>query len=460
GQGSGSGGNNGGGTDTNASATATITTIHDTANGSVDSGEDSTDFVTNDSTLSVKGTVANFTSTGATKGDQLLVTILSGSTVVATQYVIPDSSGNWVMNNQANTLADGVYTINVDIVDLAGGTVKANAATHSLVVDTNQGGSNNASNPGNGSGTNGTDANANSNVTVGVSAITDDTGFSSSDFITSDNTLNVSGTTANFTNAAGTGSAGDKVRVQIVDITGKVVAEKYVTPDNTGAWTASALPSLPDGSYTIRNAIVDKSGNIVKAGTDQPLVISSTAAPTSATVSIASISDDTGYDVTDFITKDNTLTINGATNGYNSSTDKVLVQVLNSSSTVVAQGYATVASNGTWSFLPATGTNSTIATSLADGSYTVRAVLTNTAGNEVISTATTHALVVDNASGTNYGGSNGTNGSGATDANSGSGVSVSITTIHDLANGSTDSGSNSTDFITNDNTLVIKGNTT
>jgi hypothetical protein len=62
----------------------------------------------------------------------------------------------------------------------------------------------------------------------------------------------------------------------------------------------------------------------------------------------------------------------------------------------------------------------------------VRAVLTNNAGNEVISTATTHALVVDNASSTNFGGSNGTNGSGATDANSGSGVTVSVTTIHYL----------------------------
>ena len=455
GQGSGSGGNNGGGTDTNTSATATITTIHDVANGSVDSGADSTDFVTNDNTLVVKGTVAGFTSTGATKGDQLLVTILSGSTVVATQYVMPDSAGNWVMNNQVNRLADGAYTINVDIVDLAGGTVKAAAATHSLVIDTNDGGTNNGSNPGNSGAGSTTDTNAGNTVTVAVSAITDDTGFSTADYITADHSLVISGTTANFSNTAG--STGDTVRVQVLDSTGKVVAEKYVTP-TANAWSADITDTnLPDGSYSIRNAIVDKAGNIVKAGTDQPLVISSTAALTSATVSIASISDDTGYDVTDFITKDNTLTINGATNGYNSSTDKVLVQVLNGS-TVVAQGFVTPDGAGKWSFLPSTGTNSTVAASLADGSYTVRAVLTNTAGVEVTGTAATHALVVDNASGTNYGGSNGTNGSGATDANSGSGVSV--TTIHNPTNGSTDSGSNSTDFITNDNTLVIKGNTT
>jgi VCBS repeat-containing protein len=457
GQGSGSGGNNGGGTDTNTSATATITTIHDVANGSVDSGEDSTDFITNDNSLVVKGTVAGFTSTGATKGDQLLVTILSGSTVVATQYVTPDSAGNWVMNNKTNALPDGAYTINVDIVDLAGNPVIAAAATHSLVIDTNQGGNNNGSNPGNGSGANGTDANAGNTVTVGVTSITDDTGFSNTDYITADHSLVISGTTANFSNTAG--SMGDKVRVQVLDSTGKVVAEKYVTPDaTTGAWTVDATgTNLPDGSYTLRNAIVDKAGNIVKAGTDQPLVISSTAASSSATVSIASISDDTGFDVTDFITKDNTLTINGATQGYNSSTDKVFVQVLNSS-TVVASGYATVDGAGKWTF-DATAAHTGGSASLADGSYTVRAVLTNTAGAEVTGTAITHALVVDNASGTNYGGSNGTNGSGATDANSGSGVSVTVTTIHDVANGSIDSGSNNADFITNDNTLVIKGAT-
>jgi hypothetical protein len=451
GQGSGSGGNNGGGTDTNTSATATITTIHDVANGSVDSGEDSTDFVTNDNTLVVKGTVAGFTSTGATKGDQLLVTILSGSTVVATQYVMPDSAGNWVMNNQVNRLADGAYTINVDIVDLAGNPVKAAAATHSLVVDTNQGGTDNGSNPGNSSAGSTTDTNAGGTVTVGVSAITDDTGFSTADYITADHSLVISGTTANFSNTAG--STGDTVRVQVLDSTGKVVAEKYVTPTGNN-WSADITgTNLPDGSYTLRNAIVDKAGNIVKAGTDQPLVISSTAAPTSATVSIASISTDTGYDVTDFITKDNTLTINGATNGFNSGTDKVKVQVLENNSIVMAEGYATVDAAGKWTF-DATAAHTGGAASLANGSYTIRAVLTNTAGVEVTGTNATHALVVDNASGTNYGGSNG---SGATDANTG--ATVTVTTIHDVASGSVDSGASSTDFITNDNTLVIKGTT-
>ncbi|PUE06853.1 hypothetical protein B9Z51_13055 [Limnohabitans sp. T6-5] len=451
------GSNGGGGTDLNTTATVSITTIHDAANGSIDSGELSNDFVTNDNSLTIQGTTS-LSSAGAAAGDQLLVTLVdSAKRIVATQYVIPDSTGKWAMNNQANNLADGVYTIQVDIVDLTGGTVKGNAATQTLVIDSNKGGTDVSSNPGNFSGANisSTDLNGGSTVTVGVTRITDDTGFSTADFITSDRSLVIHGNTANFT--ATNGSTGDKVRVQVVDSTGKVVAEKYVTLDNTGAWTADASgTSLPDGSYTLRNAIVDKAGNIVKAGTDQPLVISNTAAPTNASVSIASISDDTGDDATDFITKDNTLTINGTTHGYDANTHKVLVQVL-SGSTVVASGYASVDSAGKWSFLPDTTTNNIVAASLTDGSYTLRAVLTSIAGVEVTGTAATHALVVDTQSGTNFGGNNGSNGSGATDPNNAAGVSV--TSIHDTANGSIDSGSSSTDFITNDNTLIIQGTT-
>jgi hypothetical protein len=438
----GRGSNGGGGTDTNTSATVTISTIHDVANGSVDSGELNTDFITNDNTLVIEGTVAGFTHTGATTGDQLLVTVLSGSTVVATQYVTPDSNGNWVMNNKANVLADGAYTINVDIVDLAGNFVKAAAATHSLVIDTNQGGSNPGNNPANSPST---DPNAGNTVTVGISAVTDDTGFNTADFITADHTLLITGTTANFSNTGG--GTGDKVRLQVLDSNGQLVAEKYVTPDNAGAWQADLTgTTLPDGNYTLLNAIVDQAGNIVKAGADKPLVISSTAAPTSATVSIASISDDTGFDVTDFITKDNTLTVNGTTNGYNSSTHQVFVQVLNGN-TVTASGYATVDGAGKWTF-NVTAAHS--ATALADGSYTLRAVLTNLAGVEVTGTATTHALVVDSSSSVNPGG---------TDPNNAAGVSVSVSSIHDVANGSIDSGVSSTDFITNDNSLIIKGAT-
>ncbi|MDP4732495.1 MAG: Ig-like domain-containing protein [Limnohabitans sp.] len=424
-------------------ASVTISAITD------DTGSSATDFVTADPTLGISGTVSGFSSTGSSAGDQLLVQIKDNSgAVVATQYVKPDSSGNWTMNNQANTLADGKYTITVDVVDLAGNTVKA-GDTRSLIVDTNKGGTDAGSNTNSGTGAAETDANVTNNATVTIGSITDDTGISTADFITSDGSLVIAGSVANFSDA-GT-ALGDTVRVQVVDATGKVVAQQYVAPTGTnGSWTFDNQgQTLADGNYTLKAAIVDKAGNVVKAAADKPMVISNTAAPTSATVAISAISDDTGTSTVDFITADNTLTFSGTTNGFSSSTNQVLVQVLKADNSIAASGYATVDASGNWTLVSNATTNAGAAATLADGQYTIRAVLTNLAGTaEVTGSAVTEALTIDTSAGSNPDNGNGSNG---TDVNTSATVTISAI--------SQDTGSSTTDFVTSDNSLVITGST-
>ena len=320
--------------DPNTAATLAFSSI------GLDSGSSANDFITNDNTLVINGSSAGFTAAGASAGDKVRVQIVdSNNNVIAEHYVTPDSTGAWTFDNTANALADGSYTIKAIVVDAAGNTVNTETS-HSLVIDTNQGGTNPGSNPGNSPST---DPNA-SSATVAIDGITTDSGFSASDFITADGTLSISGSTTGFT-ATG-GSALDKVRVQIVDSLGKVVAETYTDPSSsTGAWTFdnTSAAALLDGNYTIKAAIVDAAGNIVKAATDQALIIDSGHTPTTATLAINSISLDSGVNGLDFITNDNTLTLSGSTEGFTvNGTDKILVQVLKvSDGSVVSSGYAT-----------------------------------------------------------------------------------------------------------------------
>jgi VCBS repeat-containing protein len=109
---------------------------------------------------------------------------------------------------------------------------------------------------------------------VVITAVTDDTGTSNSDFITSDRGVKISGSVAQFTDTGN--SAGDSVLVQIFNSAGELKAQEYVRPNN-GTWQMSAdTPDLVDGTYTVKAAIVDAAGNVVKTAADQTLVVSQT----------------------------------------------------------------------------------------------------------------------------------------------------------------------------------------
>ena len=145
--------------------------------------------------------------------------------------------------------------------------------------------------------------------TLAITAIASDTGSSSSDFITSDTTLTVSGTN-------GALSAGEKIQL---------------SSDGGTTWTdviqnTSTSWSLADGishpsSFTYQARIVDTAGNIGTAASQAVTI--DTAAPAEA-LAITAIASDTGSSSSDFITSDTSLTVSG-TNGALAAGEKIQV---------------------------------------------------------------------------------------------------------------------------------------
>jgi len=110
-----------------------------------------------------------------------------------------------------------------------------------------------------------------------ITGITQDTGFSSSDGVTADNTLKINGV----------GSANSTVTIS----NGETVLGT-ATADATGAW--SFTPGLADGSYSLTASETDLAGN---TGTATFGFTRDTTAPTVT----AALSADTGSSATDGI---------------------------------------------------------------------------------------------------------------------------------------------------------------
>ncbi len=294
----------GGGGAANTAATVSITAI------STDTGTSTSDFITSDQTLSYSGTVSNFTANGAAV--QLVLTDATGAEVGRT-FVTPAANGTWTWDNTGVTRASGNYTLTATVVDAAGNRTNTAAAgqdTQLVTIDIS-GSNNNGGNNGNGSNGGSTEE-ANTAATVSITAISTDTGTSTSDFITSDPTLSYSGTVSNFT------ANGAAVQLVLTNASGTEVGRTFVTPATDGTWTwDNTGVSRASGNYTLTATVVDAAGNrtnTAAAGQDTQLVTidisgsnnnggnngngsnggSTEEANTAATVSITAISTDTG----------------------------------------------------------------------------------------------------------------------------------------------------------------------
>ena len=369
-----------------------------------------------------------------------------------------------IINNQPYTgavAANGSYSISVLSSDLkadADRTINASLAAHGP-----------SGNPGTITATHLYSVQSiNSTSTVHITGISEDTGVSATDFITADSSLTYSGTVTGFT------ANGDKIKIELIGPDGTtVVASAFVTPTITSGTNATWTwdNTSVDGHYTIRATVVDISGARVNAATGgqdthgliidtdgsgnvdptDPITPIKPDANATATVSVSSISEDRGVSGTDFITNDNTLTYSGTVTGFTANGDKIKVELLAADGvTVIATDYVdtsvtgTGAQNGTWTWA--------YQTTQADGKYTVRATIVDVPGNRVnaaVGGQESHVVIVDTSSSLNQPG-------GRPDTNTS--ASVGIVTIHDTAADSVDSGELNNDFVTNDNTLVIKGN--
>ncbi|MBI1184788.1 PKD domain-containing protein, partial [bacterium] len=193
---------------------------------SSDSGISDTDNRTNDNTPSFEGTAeANS-----------VVEIFEGSNSLG--ITTANGSGNWsftVAGTQA--LADGTYSISASSTDLAGNSSSGNSL--SIIIDTQ------------------------SPSAPAIAAITNDNGASSTDGITNDQTLMLSGTSAAY------------ARIKLYN-SGSALST--TDANSSGQWQYDySTTTLAAGSYTFTATAMDSAGNVSSASSDFDVVVDTTA---------------------------------------------------------------------------------------------------------------------------------------------------------------------------------------
>ena len=301
-----------------ASKTIAIAGISD------DTGLSSSDFVTRDTTLTVRGTLG-----AALAADERAQISLDGGVIWTTLTVIGTS---WSYAD-GRTLTDGTWNYTVRVVDLAGNV--GQTATQNVVVDT-------------------TSPEAAKSITI--TGISDDTGASSSDFITSDTSLTVRGVLG--------AALGANEFAQISTDNGATWVNVTVAADGLN-WSYVDGRTLTNGTTTWQVRVVDLAGNVGATGSQSALI--DTVNPAQV-LTIASISTDTGSSATDFITSDTSLTLTGSL-GTGLASGEVAQISLDGGAT-----WTTLTTNGTqWTY--------TDSRTLTDGSYVYQVRVLDLAGN-------------------------------------------------------------------------------
>lgn len=366
-----------------------ITAITDDTGLGVVNHSTRSDFYTNDKKLVFKGTLDKFTD----NGDWIKLELKDvDAKVVDTAYVKPTASGaawawSWDRTN-SNELADGKYTLNATVVDGADNVVGGAAAKVSdaqvIWIDTDK------DNNFNTAGVKEVDSNKSSNIQI--LAMSNDSGFSDKDFVTSDKTHVYKGSIGGVFTANG-----GMVELILKDSSGKVLASDYVTPEATGSWMWDQNKNtLSDGNYILTASLVDKAGNPISSDVQSIVVDNSknnngNQIDPNADLQIASISltIDTAGDNkvnNDYVTwdganknsiigdEDDKINFGGKFDkSISNNGDLVKVEIISvASGEGKFTGYATAA-NDSWSY--------ECPNSLVDGKYLVRVSLIDLAGN-------------------------------------------------------------------------------
>ncbi|HFO6375028.1 TPA: Ig-like domain-containing protein [Escherichia coli] len=338
-----------------------------------DTGLITNDFVTSDTTLAVSGTLG----AALSAGEFAQISIDGGTT----WQNLSVSGLTWTYLD-GRTLSDGNYNYQVRVIDTAGNI--GATASQIVTVDTTA---------------------PLASKTIAIAGISDDTGLSSSDFVTRDTTLTVRGT-------LGAALAADE-RAQI-SLDGGVT---WTTLTVIGtSWSYADGRTLTDGTWNYTVRVVDLAGNVGQTAT-QNVVVDTTSPEAAKSITITGISDDTGASSSDFITSDTSLTVRG-----------VLGAALGTNE------FAQISTdNG------ATWVNVTVAADGLNWSYVDGRTLTN-------GTTTWQVRVVDLAGNV-----------GATGSQSAQIDTVNPAQVLTIASISTDTGSSATDFITSDTSLTLTG---
>ncbi|HDV8498559.1 TPA: Ig-like domain-containing protein [Enterobacter bugandensis] len=232
-----------------------------------DTGLSATDFITNDKQVVVNGSL-----TAQLGNNEKAQISLDGGTT----WIDLTVTGTTWRYTDGRTLTDGTYQYQVRVIDSAGNVGATDS--QNVVIDLTKPAA----------------------TTITVDSVTQDTGLSGSDFITSDNQISLKGTLG-----AALGS-GDHAQISLDGgVTWTDVSVSGLT------WTYVDGRTLADGDYNYQLRVIDDAGNI-SATTSQVVTIDTVAPDASKTIAIDSISDDTGLSSSDFITNDTSLTLHGS----------------------------------------------------------------------------------------------------------------------------------------------------
>ncbi len=190
-----------------------------------------------------------------------------------------------------------------------------------------------------------------------IKKIKDDTGFSASDFITSDNTVKL------------VGKAEAKSKVIVYEDGTKIGSAKA---DKNGKWTFKT-DGLADGAYDFK-VKAKKNGD---SKTSKDVAVSVDTAAATPTTKLAAASD-SGKSSSDHITHDTTPTLTGTAEAG------ATVEILDGASSL---GTAVADSSGAWTFTTA---------ALASGAHSFTGTATDTAGN-VGATSAPLSVIIDTA---------------------------------------------------------------
>ncbi|MGK4089243.1 Ig-like domain-containing protein [Enterobacter hormaechei] len=348
-----------------AAATITVDSV------SQDTGLSDSDFITSDNQISLKGTLG----AALGSGDHAQISLDGG----ATWTDVSVSGLSWTYID-GRTLTDGDYNYQLRVIDEA----RNISATTSQVVTID---------------TVAPDA----SKTIAIDSISDDTGLSSSDFITRDTSLTLHGS------LGATLADGEYAQISI---DGGVTWQNVIVTGNS--WYYVDGRTLGNQTYDYYVRVVDAAGN-VGASAHQQVTVDTVAPDAAITVTVDNITVDTGFDNNDFLTSSTSYTLNGTLGAELGAGEYVQVSMDGGTTWV----YATV-SGTQWRY--------TDARTLADGDYRYQVRVVDQAGN--VGATTTQDVTVDTQA-PQYG--------------------ITIDSI------SEDTGQSGSDFITMDTSLTING---
>jgi len=295
-----------------------------------DTGNSSTDNLTNDTTPTFTGSGAESGATVRIYADGVLV----GSTTA-------DGSGNW--SATASALSEGAHTITARVVDSAGNE-GADSAGLSITIDT-----------------------TGPVVSTPDMTAATDTGSSDTDNITNNRRPTLSGTAPAgtivqlFLDYAGNGDPYDPLNENL----GSVVA------NGSGNWSRTLTVDLPAGSNFIKARGRDDAGNFGGSSAGLMITVDVTAPAVPSAPDLAA-SSDSGASNTDNITGDTTPTFNGSGAAANTT-----LRVYSDGTLI---GTTTTDGAGGWSLTPGTP--------LGAGTHSITARTVDTAGNESTDSST------------------------------------------------------------------------